>query len=370
MSLSVDGFLKLLSSSGVLAADEIARFEAQIPARKRSSDANSLVRELIRLRKLTPFQADVLYRQSPIPLILGNYVLEALIGEGGMGVVYRAQHRRMKRTVAIKVLSSESMRTADVVKRFIREAEAAAKLSHPNIVAAYDADEIDGVPFLAMEYVEGIDLHDYVCKNGPMPLEKALDCLLQAARGLEHAHLQGLIHRDIKPANILIDAQGTVKILDMGLARFYDPNSSLSTAQAAALTQAGGVVGTIDFMSPEQALDSTVADSLSDVYSLGATFHFLMTGRPMYEATSLTARLVAHRESPLPSICESRSDVPPQIDAIFHRMVAKQKEDRFASMTDLISQLTNWQNAPLSGSSSGAFVAVPPNVMNVIFDDE
>lgn len=372
MSVSVDGFLKHLSDSGVMSSAEISKVEAQIPASKRTRDADSLARELVRLKMLTPFQADNLNQTQPAPLIIGNYVIQDKIGAGGMGVVYKAQHRRMKRIVAVKVLSTASLRDTDTVKRFLREAEAAAKLNHPNIVAAFDADEINGIPFLAMEFVEGQDLSAYVRENGPMPLEKTLDCILQAAQGLEHAHLQGLVHRDIKPANILLTSQSTVKILDMGLARLHTINADTATSSAGEITQAGSVVGTIDFMSPEQALDSIQVDPSSDMYSLGATLFFLMTGKPMYEHPSLMARLIAHREAPLPSICALRPDAPPQIDTVFRKMVAKKKEDRYESMTAVIQQLRDWKNAVETGSASisAPELIVPKSVMDMIFDDE
>lgn len=371
MSVSVDGFLRHLSMSGVLSSDDLRQVEAQIPETKRSKDAMSLARELVRLKKLTVFQANALYQDQPMPLILGNYVLQDQIGTGGMGVVYKAQHRRMKRDVAIKVLSSTAMKAATVVKRFLREAEAAAKLNHPNIVAAYDADEFDGIPFLAMEFVDGVDLAVHVKQHGPMPFEKALDSILQAARGLEHAHSQGIVHRDIKPANLLLDVHGTIKILDMGLARFHEEGSTVPLSEAGALTQAGSIVGTIDYMSPEQAMNSRQADHAADIYSLGATLYFLLTGHPMFESETLMSRLLEHREAPRPSICASRSDVPVQIDTIFHRMVAIKKEDRSPSMTDLIQDLTNWNNVSTqSSSSSPSTIDVPNNVMSVIFDDE
>ncbi|WP_010587221.1 serine/threonine protein kinase [Schlesneria paludicola] len=371
MSVSVDGFLKHLSDSGVMSSADISNVEAQIPAAKRSRDADSLARELVRLKMLTPFQADNLNQTEPAPLLIGNYVIQDKIGSGGMGVVYKAQHRRMKRTVAVKVLSSDSLRDTDTVKRFLREAEAAAKLSHPNIVAAFDADEANGIPFLAMEFVEGQDLSACVRTNGPMSLDQALDCILQAAQGLEHAHQQGLVHRDIKPANILITPQGTVKILDMGLARLHTINADTASSGAGEITQAGSVVGTVDFMSPEQALDSIQVDPSSDIYSLGATLYYLMTGKAMYELPSLMARLIAHRESPLPSICALRPDAPPQIDTVFRKMVAKKKEDRYESMTAVIRQLRDWKNAVESGSAtmSSPELIVPKSVMDVIFDD-
>ena len=348
MSLTVDGFLKHLSDSGVMSPQEVSSLEAKIPAGKRHRDAQELARELIRIKKLTPFQANSLCLDKPAPLVLGNYVFQDVIGTGGMGVVYKAQHRRMKRTVAVKVLSQSAIESKHLVKRFLREAQTAAKLAHPNIVTAYDADEIDGIPFLAMEFVDGVDLQIYVNNHGPMPTEKAIDCVLQAARGLEHAHSLGVIHRDMKPANILLNSQGVVKILDMGLARIqegFPPLSSPDSTDMVDLTSAGqsaGICGTVDFMSPEQSLDSRAADQSSDIYSLGATLYFLITGKAMYEFPTIMERILAHREAKLPSICTISPHVPRQIDSIFHCMVAKTKELRYASMTDLIRDLTHW----------------------------
>lgn len=376
MPVTVDGFLKHLSDSGVMSQEDLTDVESQIPADKRNSDAQSLARELVRLKLLTLFQANALYQEKPLPLSLGNYVLQDKIGAGGMGLVYKAQHRRMKRIVAIKVLSPAARKKPSVVKRFLREAEAAAKLSHPNIVAAFDADEINGVPFLAMEFIEGTDLAEFVRKSGPATIEKALDYVLQAARGLEHAHLQGIVHRDIKPANLLLDSHGTIKILDMGLARIQEGDgSAISATEAAAITQTGNIVGTIDFMSPEQAVDSSQADYASDIYSLGATLFYLLTGKPMYEFESLMSRLIAHRESPIPSICKLRLDAPAQIDTIFQRMVAKKKDERYQSMTDVIRDLTDWRNVTSSASAHDApalspDLTVPKSVINAIFDDE
>src|SRR6185369_1273125 len=185
-----------------------------------------------------------------------NYVILDKLGQGGMGVVLKAEHKRMKRLVALKVLSPAFTKTPEALRRFQREVEAAAKLRHPNIVAADDADAAGGVHFLVMEYVEGSDLSALVKKSGPLPVEKALHCILQAARGLEYAHGEGIIHRDIKPANLLLDNKGTVKILDMGLARVA---ASAAGEGQADLTGAGQIVGTVDYMAPEQAMNTRLA---------------------------------------------------------------------------------------------------------------
>ena len=190
------------------------------------------------------------------------------------------------------------------------------------------------------------------------------------ARGLEHAHSQGIVHRDIKPANLLLDKQNAIKILDMGLARIQEvAKPAVPIDEEAALTGMGNLMGTVDFMSPEQALDSRQADHLSDLYSLAGTLHFLLTGKPMFDGDTIMARIMAHRETPVPSLRAVRKDVPSQVDMIFQRLAAKKKEARYQSATELIRDLTNWQGVTSVPNSSGGDNAVPQNVISAIFDD-
>ena len=272
--------------------------------------------------------------------ILGNYVLLEPLGAGGMGRVHKARHRLMKRLVALKVLSPELLRSAGARARFRREVEAAARLTHPNIVAAYDAGEADRRDFLVMEYVEGQNLSELVRRDGPLPVGKALEYLAAAARGLAFAHAAGVVHRDVKPANLLVDANGVVKVLDMGLARL-----PLDEAEAgdAGLTSSGVVMGTAAYMAPEQAADTRRADQRSDIYSLGCCLHFMLTGLPPYEGQTPMETLFAHRERPIPSLCEARPDCPPPVDALFRKMLAKRPEDRPASMTAALAELESLQ---------------------------
>lgn len=334
MPLSVEQFLKHMDDSGILSRAAIGEF---LPPNAEPKDAQELARALVRNKKLTKLQVEEIYRGKGKSLFLGNYTLMDKIGAGGMGQVFKAEHRRMQRVVAIKMLPTDTMKEPAVVARFEREVKAAAKLSHPNIVAAFDADEANGVHFLVMEYVEGSDLSVLVKKTGPLPVEQALNYALQAAQGLEAAHAEGVVHRDIKPSNLLLDKKGTVKILDMGLARLGGDSGGTTD-----LTNTGNVMGTVDYMAPEQALNAKSADGRADIYSLGCSLYYLLIGRAVFDADTLVGKLLAHRDKPIPSIQAIRPEVPPEVQAIFTRMVAKSVEDRYQTMSEVVAALERW----------------------------
>ena len=343
MAATLDEFAQQIIDLELVTSEQLAALRAELPA----PDLQGLAKLLVQRKLLTAYQAKQIYAGQGRSLLLGNYLILDKLGQGGMGMVLKAQHRRMNRMVAIKVLSPAVTKSPEMTARFHREVQAAARLEHPNIVTAYDADEAHGTHFLVMQYVEGSDLSSLVKKKGPLLISRAVECIRQTARGLAYAHSQGVIHRDIKPANLLLDLEGTVRILDMGLARIEGDAS-----QQAELTSTGAVMGTVDYMSPEQARNTKTAEARSDQYSLGVTLWYLLTGAPMYDGHTLTERLLAHQSNPIPSLTSVREDVPPALEAIYQRMVAKQPDDRYRTMNDLVAALDDWKKDPSSSSQS------------------
>jgi serine/threonine protein kinase len=335
MVISVEQLVEQLTSLNLVAAAEIEAAIESAPEPIGPGDGEALADLLVERKKLSLYQADKICDGQGDSLVLGNYVIHDVLGQGGMGMVLKAVHRRMERVVALKVLSAGFVKNPEAVQRFHREVKAAARLEHPNIVTAHDADEANGVHFLVMQYVEGSDLAARVKQFGPLPVGEALSYVLQAARGLHYAHERGVVHRDIKPANLLLDRQGKVQILDMGLARIDGENSN----GAAELTHTGAVFGTVDYMAPEQGLSAKHADARSDIYSLGITLWYLLTGRPAYEGDSLMSKLLAHRDQPIPSLRDVRPDVTLRLEAVFKKMAAKAPNARYQRMSEVIAEI-------------------------------
>ncbi|MEX2188420.1 MAG: serine/threonine-protein kinase [Pirellulales bacterium] len=331
----VTRFVARLGDSGLLSAKRCDEIAAEAESRGDLQDVKSFAASLVAAGRLTDYQADALLRGDARRLVLGEYIVLSKIGEGGMGAVYRARHRRMDRVVALKVLSRSSTRSKEGVQRFMREARTAGRLSHPNIVLALDASEDSGRHYLVMEYVEGVNLRQIVKRRGPLAVDKALAIARQVAEGLACAHAASIIHRDIKPDNVLVGAGGVAKVLDLGLARLNED----APRDFVTLTSAGSIVGTPEFMPPEQAADPRHVDLRADVYSLGCTLYYMLTGKPPFEAESVFEKLMAHRDRPVPSVRAVREDVPLAVDRLVAAMMAKSPADRPQSMGKVIAAI-------------------------------
>jgi serine/threonine protein kinase len=265
---------------------------------------------------------------------LGPYQLLEHLGEGGMGRVYKARHRWLKRIVALKVIRDDIADDVVVIKRFRREVEAVGRLSHPNIVLALDAGVDGDKHFMVMEYVEGSSLSRIIQERGPLPVTSASDCIRQAALGLRHVHEHAMVHRDIKPANLLMAQGSVVKVADLGLARLYESGRLTRT-----LTQDGSLIGTPDYLAPEQAVTPHVADIRADIYSLGCTFYYLLTGRPPFPGGSYLEKIVKHRECEPEPIERHRAEMPPAVCEIVRKMMAKRPEDRYQTPDQIIEAI-------------------------------
>lgn len=316
----------------------------------RLPDPKALARELIRRDWLTEYQAKQLLQGKGQELLLGSYVLMAQLGEGGMGAVFKARNWKLGQVVALKLM--KQLNHPQLVQRFHREIRMAAQLDHPNIIRAYDADSAGDIHFLVMEFSPGIDLVQLVRQKGPLPVVQACDFILQAALGLQHAHERGLVHRDIKPANLLLAANNVIKILDMGLARLDDP--VVVEQQTAELTRQGVVMGTVDYMAPEQAMNFHAADIRSDLYSLGCTFYYLLAGRVPFPGGEALARLMRHRQEEATPIDELRPDVPTAVAHAIHTLMAKAPDDRYQTAADLAAVLYQSPTEALPALPGGA----------------
>jgi hypothetical protein len=271
------------------------------------------------------------------PFTLGQYHVESKIGQGGMGMVFRAVHTRLKKPVAIKVLPPDCTSDAHAVARFQREMEAIGLLDHPNIVRATDAGEASGIHFLVMDLVEGIDLSRLVRTHGPLPVADACELMRQAAVGLECAHEHGLVHRDIKPSNLLLSVKGEVKILDLGLALLTRGGQHSTVLTASSL-----VMGTADYMAPEQWEASHAVDIRADIYSLGCTLYTLLIGRPPFGGSkykSAPRKMAAHLSEPVKSVRGQRPEVPEPVEQLLQRMTAKNAGDRPARPEEVADTL-------------------------------
>jgi eukaryotic-like serine/threonine-protein kinase len=303
-------------------------------------DPDAIARRLVDEGLLTPFQARQLQRGRADGFFLTDkYKILDFIGSGGMGKVYLCEHLILHRLVAVKLLQLPPVPTADAARnfeRFYREARAVARLDDPNIIRVFDVDRVGPNPFMVMEYADGTNLHDVVARHGPLPCDRACHYIRQGALGLQHAHEAGLIHRDVKPGNLILDRWGTVKVLDLGLARFADPDRNQAITDK---YDKNLVIGTADFMAPEQAFDSTAVDIRSDVYGLGCTFYFLLTGRVPFPDRSVPEKMYSHKTRAPAPVSELCPHVPAGVLGILERMMAKEQAERFQTPAEVVEAL-------------------------------
>jgi serine/threonine protein kinase len=349
--------MKMLRASGLVPAhvlDPLAAAFFDEPG----SGVETLVENLVGQDLLTEWQVAQLRKGRSKGFLLGKYALRRPIGAGGMGSVYLARHATLGGDVAIKVLPTKRVADGSYLERFRREAQAAGRLSHPNIARVIDLDSAaDGrIHFMVMEYVDGIDLHARVKQEGPLDAAAAADCIRQAALGLHYAHEHGFVHRDIKPANLMLDVHGTIKVLDLGLAKTHADDD-----EAASLTMEfrEKTLGTADFVAPEQATDSHTADRRADLYSLGCTLYYLLVGSAPFAAGSIKDRLRAQVHTKPPNLLEKRPDVPADLAELYFQLMQKDPAARPQTAQLVADALQAWMAKHGAKSAPGGPVHRP-----------
>ncbi len=357
---TVAEFLDLVRKSGVTEEKKLDTYLETLRAQPGTpTTPPTLAERMVRDGQLTNFQAEQLLLGKWKRFFLGKYKVLERLGSGGMGSVYLCEHKLMRRRVAVKVLPPAKAEDQASLERFYREAKVIAALDHPNIVRAYDIDQEEKLHFLVMEHVDGISLQDLVKKAGPMDVERAAHYMRQAALGLQHAHeVVGIVHRDIKPGNILVDRNGLVKILDMGLARFFHDEEDMLTKK-----YDENVLGTADYLAPEQALDSHAVDIRADIYSLGATFYTCLTGRTPFVEGSTAQKLIWHQTRQPKPLQSLRSDVPEGLVAVVNKMMAKDPADRYQTPAEVAEALAPWTQNPVPPPPAEALPRLSPAAM-------
>lgn len=343
IQLSSSSFLQLLALSGLLSDEHMEDVTKRFPCDGNGSDGGStqdILIWLLRKKLITPWHAEKLVQRRFRGFFLGDYKLLNRVARGGMSTIYAAMHQQSGEIHALKVLPLSKTNQASFLQRFQREATVTQRLNHPNIVRVFGifsgTDGQADVHFMAMELLQGHDLFEIVNADGPMPCRKAAEFIRQAALGLEHAHTAGLVHRDIKPGNLFLSDDQTVRVLDLGLAQDFDSEENLTREFNER------VLGTADYLSPEQAADTHTVDARSDIYSLGCSLYFLLTGQPPFTEGTLVQRLIAHQTKTPPAIVEFRRDVPEELDQILCKMLAKNRRERTTTAADVAEQLSDF----------------------------
>jgi phosphate ABC transporter phosphate-binding protein len=337
---TVDALLTLVERSGLLAADQLS------PYRALAADPTEVARALVRDRLLTPFQARQLLRGKFRGYFLTDkYKVLDELGAGGGGRVLLCEHLLLQKLVALKLLSASWANVPGTAERFLREARAAAAVDHPNIVRVFDVDKTGTVPFMVMEFVDGTNFHQLVAEHGPLSAPRAAHYIRQAALGLEGARAGGLVHRDIKPANLLLDRSGQVRLTDLGLARFL--GNAMRNHNLTQQFDPNSVLGTLDFIAPEQADNSSAVDIRADIYSLGYTLYYLLTGKMPFGDGSAAQKLMWHQLRHPEPISSMRREVPAELETVFRRMTEKSPADRYQTPTEVADALLPLVGEPI-----------------------
>ncbi len=353
---TTDDLLDLVRKSGLLEPERLDAFVAGL-SNGASTEPRELVARLVEAGLLTNFQGEQFLLGKWRGFTIGKYKVLERLGSGGMGTVYLCEHLVVRRKVAVKVLPTSKADNPSALGRFYREARAAGVLDHPNLVKAHDIDQDGGLHFLIMDYIDGSNLQEIVARFGPLSVERAAHYVAQAAAGLQHAHDAGLVHRDVKPANILLDRAGVIRVLDLGLARFSDPTDQLTLKY-----DDKNVLGTADYVSPEQALNSHEVDARADIYSLGATLYFLLTGQPPFPGGKIAQKLIWHQVKEPTPVQQLRPDLPEALAAVVTKMMAKDPARRYQSPAEVLEALSPWTALPIAPPSESEMPRLSPAV--------
>jgi serine/threonine protein kinase len=361
--VTVEDLVQIIRKSGLIAP---AVFDAFLGARAaadgRAPGLHGLVGELIRDGLLTHFHAEQLLLGKTRGFTLGRYKLLERIGSGGMGQVFLAEHMDMHRKVAIKVLPPDRAVERVALGRFFREARAAGMLDHPNVVRFHDLSQDRGLYFFVMEYVHGVSFGEIVRRTGAVELARACGFVSQAAVGLQHLHEAGLVHRDIKPGNLMVDHKGVVKILDLGLVRIGGESQNSLTRKY----DDKAVLGTVDFIAPEQAICSHKVDIRADIYSLGVTFYFLLSAKVPFAGSKLVQKLILQQTQPTRPLHETHIDIPRPVSELVARMLARDPDERPQTPRELVEALAPWVREQAVPDGLVAFPNLSPAALAAI----
>ena len=355
---TIDGFLELGFKSGLLERETVQTCQSNwtrsgTPPQSPKEMADAFIKEGV----LTHFQAEKLIAGRWRGFIISDkYRLLERLGAGGMGAVYLCEHIKMGRKVALKILPIQQAGDVASLARFYREARAVARLDHPNIVRAHDIDNDDKLHFIVLEFVDGSNLHDFIRRNGTVTPERAAHYIRQAAIGLQHAHEAGVVHRDIKPGNLLLDRQGVVKLLDLGLARFFHEDSAAFIKEY----EVGYIIGTGDYIAPEQIVDSRV-DIRADIYSLGGAMYYLLTGKSPFQEGTNSQKIIWHQVRHPKSLRALRPDVPAALVEVFEKMIAKEPSRRFQTPIEVAEALEPFTRTPIAAPT---LTEMPASILN------